>query len=175
MGGLPAGQAVDPDLINATKEPVALLNGASISDHVVSFSMIRGGHIDLAILGAYQVSEAGDLANWDTGAPGSIPAVGGAMDLAVGAKRIFAMMEHVDRDGKPKIVKTCTYPVTGRHVVDRIYTDLAIIDVAQTALVVTAMVEGLDFAALQAASGVTLTLSPHCATLRPSGPARLFN
>src|SRR5690606_11466647 len=120
---------LDLDLINASKEPVSLLQGSSITDHVVSFAMMRGGHLDLTVLGAFQVSEEGDLANWDTGAAGTIPAVGGAMDLVAGAKQLFVTMDHVTRDGQPKIVSQCSYPLTGKAVVDRIYTDLAIIDV----------------------------------------------
>jgi len=167
MTRLPEGEPVDVDVINATKEPVALLPGASITDHVVSFSMMRGGHLDLTVLGAFQVSQAGDLANWDTGSPDSIPAVGGAMDLAAGARRVLAMMQHVDRDGAPKIVPECTYPLTGRGVVDRIYTDLAVIDVTAQGLVVRAMVQGLDRAALQAATAVPLIFDPACGALRP--------
>jgi len=167
MTRLPEGEPMDVDVINATKEPVALLPGASITDHVVSFSMMRGGHLDLTVLGAFQVSQAGDLANWDTGSPDSIPAVGGAMDLAAGARRVLAMMQHVDRDGAPKIVPECTYPLTGRGVVDRIYTDLAVIDVTAQGLVVRAMVQGLDRAALQAATAVPLIFDPACGALRP--------
>ena len=167
MKGLPPGAAVDRDLLNASKEPVALDIGASITDHVVSFSMMRGGHIDLTVLGAFQVSAEGDLANWDTGRADSIPAVGGAMDLVAGAKRIFVMMQHVDRDGRPKIVPECTYPLTGKAVVDRIYSDLAIIDITPDGLRVRAMVRGLDFAALQARTAVDLKLDDAWIELAP--------
>ena len=167
MKGLPAGAAFDRDLLNASKEPVALDIGASITDHVVSFSMMRGGHIDLTVLGAFQVSAEGDLANWDTGRADSIPAVGGAMDLVAGAKRIFVMMQHVDRDGRPKIVPECTYPLTGKAVVDRIYSDLAILDITPGGLRVRAMVRGLDFAALQARTAVDLTLDDAWIELAP--------
>lgn len=150
---------LDLDLINASKEPVTLIPGSSITDHVVSFAMMRGGHIDLTILGAFQVSEGGDLANWDTGQPDAIPAVGGAMDLAVGAKRVYVTMEHVTRDNQPKIVRQCTYPLTGYGVVDRIYTDLAVIEVTPDGLVVTGMVTGLTFKELQALTDAPLIAS----------------
>lgn len=147
---------LDLDLINASKEPVTLIPGSSITDHVVSFAMMRGGHIDLTILGAFQVSQTGDLANWDTGQPDAIPAVGGAMDLAVGAKQVYVTMEHVARDGSPKIVEQCIYPLTGFGVVDRIYTDLAILNITSEGLLVTGIVEGLSFDALQAVTGAQL-------------------
>lgn len=156
---------LDLDLINASKEPVTLIRGSSITDHVVSFAMMRGGHIDLTVLGAYQVSVSGDLANWDTGQPDAIPAVGGAMDLAVGAKRVYVTMDHVTRDGAPKIVERCTYPLTGEGVVDRIYTDLAIIDVTDTGLVLKAMVEGLTVEALQSMTGAPLHIQGEVASL----------
>ena len=130
MGPGPA-QITDVSLINASKEQVTLIPGAALFDHVLSFSMMRGKHIDLTVLGAFQVSQQGDLANWDTGQPGAIPAVGGAMDLVVGARRVFVVMEHLDKKGAPKIVRECSYPLTGRAVVHRIYTDLAVIDVAE--------------------------------------------
>lgn len=156
MGPAPASGVVDPSLVNASKEPVTLLSGASITDHVTSFAMMRGGHIDLTVLGAFQVSRNGDLANWDTGVAGSIPAVGGAMDLVAGARRVHVLMEHRTRDGRPKIVEACTYPLTGMGVVDRIYTDVATIDVADGALRVIWIVDGLSFAALQAMTGAPL-------------------
>jgi 3-oxoadipate CoA-transferase, beta subunit len=144
LGMGPAGDLDDADLINASKEQVSLVPGAAICDHVVSFTMMRGGHIDLTVLGAYQVSAGGDLANWDTGAVDAIPAVGGAMDLAVGAKQVWVMMEHTSKKGERKIVERCTLPLTGTKVVDRIYSDLARIDVTPQGLVVRAMVPGLD-------------------------------
>jgi len=167
MRGLLPGESPDPDLINAGKQPVALASGASICDHVVSFSMMRGGHLDLTVLGAFQVSERGDLANWDTGQPGAIPAVGGAMDLAVGARQVYVTMQHTDRDGTPKIVPQCTYPLTGANVVRRIYTDLAVIDVEPDGLSVRAMLQGLSREALQACTAVTLRWRDDCATLTP--------
>lgn len=160
MGPAPTGTKVDTSLINASKEPVTLLAGASITDHVTSFAMMRGGHIDLTILGAFQVSRCGDLANWDTGSADSIPAVGGAMDLVVGAKKAYVLMEHVTRSGQPKIVETCTYPLTGAGVVDRIYTDVAVIDVVGGSLLVRWMVDGLDFNELQSMTDAPLELAP---------------
>ncbi|MGE8703162.1 MAG: 3-oxoacid CoA-transferase subunit B [Achromobacter sp.] len=165
MGPGDPGAPLDLDLINASKEAVTLLPGASITDHVVSFAMMRGGHLDLTVLGAFQVSEKGDLANWDTGAADTIPAVGGAMDLVAGARQVFVTMEHVTKDGQPKIVRECTYPLTGARVVDRIYTDLAILDVTPAGIQVRAMVAGLAFGELQALTGCPLALDPGWRTL----------
>lgn len=151
---------LDLDLINASKEAVTLLPGASITDHVVSFAMMRGGHLDLTVLGAFQVSGQGDLANWDTGEPGTIPAVGGAMDLVVGARQVYITMDHVTKRGEPKIVRECSYPLTGVGVVDRIYTDLAIIEVTREGLVVRGMVAGLTLSALQGVTECPLRLAP---------------
>ena len=120
---------LDLDLINASKEAVTLLPGASITDHVVSFAMMRGGHLDVCVLGAFQVSESGDLANWSTGAPGAIPAVGGAMDLAIGAKDVYVMTDLLTKQGESKLVAACSYPLTGVGCVTRVYTDHAIFDV----------------------------------------------
>ena len=157
MGPAPADGTVDPSLLNASKEPVTLLPGASITDHTISFAMMRGGHIDVSVLGAFQVSREGDLANWDTGAADAIPAVGGAMDLVAGARQVFVVMEHVTKNGEPKIVEACTYPLTGAGVVDRIYTDCAVIDVTPNGLLVRSMVEGLTFEQLQQMTGAPLT------------------
>ena len=129
MGPPPSGAAGDPELINAGKQRVTALAGASYFHHGDSFAMIRGGHLDFCILGALEVAANGDLANWSTGAPDAIPAVGGAMDLVSGVKAIFVMTAHCTRDGAPKLVETCTYPLTGRGAVSRIYTDLAVIDI----------------------------------------------
>ncbi|GAB2602875.1 3-oxoadipate CoA-transferase subunit B [Paractinoplanes abujensis] len=125
MGRPATGDEVDPDLTNAGKQPVTELPGASYFHHADSFAMMRGGHLDVCIMGAFQVSATGDLANWSTGAPDAIPAVGGAMDLAIGAKRVFVMMSLFAKDGSPKLVPECTYPLTGRGCVSRVYTDVA--------------------------------------------------
>jgi 3-oxoadipate CoA-transferase beta subunit len=156
MGPAPAPGEEDGDLINAGKQPVTLLKGGAYFHHGDSFAMMRGGHLDICVLGGFQVSSRGDLANWHTGAPGAIPAVGGAMDLALGAKRVFVMMEHQTKEGASKIVAECSYPLTAVACVDRIYTDLAVIDVTPDGLVVREMVDGLDLAALQAMTGVPL-------------------
>ncbi|HSA88462.1 MAG TPA: 3-oxoacid CoA-transferase subunit B [Burkholderiales bacterium] len=156
VGPKPAPGEEDEDLINAGKEPVTLLTGGCYFHHADSFGMIRGRHLDFAILGAFQVSAAGDLANWHTGAPDAIPAVGGAMDLAVGAKKVLVMMEHLTKSGESKIVERCTYPLTGARCVDRIYTDLAVIDVKADGLHVVDVVENLSFEELQRLTGVPL-------------------
>jgi 3-oxoadipate CoA-transferase beta subunit len=156
MGPAAAGDAVDPDLINASRQPVTLRVGASVTEHTISFAMMRGGHLDYAVLGAFQVSERGDLANWKTDAADAIPAVGGAMDLAVGARQVLVTMEHRGRDGAPKILRECTYPLTGAGVVTRIYTDLAVIDVTPRGLSVHAMLQGLSREWLQSVTGAPL-------------------
>ena len=156
MGPAPADADIDWDLINAGKQPVTLLNGGSYFHHADSFAMMRGGHLDYCVLGAFQVSVGGDLANWHTGAADAIPAVGGAMDLAVGAKKTYVMMDHQTKGGESKIVPLCTYPLTGVGCVSRIYTDLATIDITPQGLRVIDMVEGLDLAELQRLSGVPL-------------------
>ena len=156
MGPAPAAGAEDWDLINAGKQAVTLLPGGSYFHHADSFDMMRGGHIDICVLGAFQVSTSGDLANWHTGAPDAIPAVGGAMDLAVGAKKTYVMMEHLTKSGESKIVPACTYPLTGVGCVSRVYTDLATIDITTEGVRVRRMAEGLDFGTLQAKSGVPL-------------------
>jgi 3-oxoadipate CoA-transferase beta subunit len=125
MGPAATGDQIDPDLTNAGKLPVTELPGAAYFHHADSFAMMRGGHLDVCVLGAFQVSAAGDLANWHTGDPDAIPAVGGAMDLAVGAKSVYVMMTLFAKDGTPKLVPACTYPLTGVGCVDRVYTDLA--------------------------------------------------
>jgi 3-oxoadipate CoA-transferase beta subunit len=156
MGPAPAAGAEDYDLINAGKQPVTILPGASFFHHADSFAMMRGGHLDFCVLGAFQVSVAGDLANRHNGTPDAIPAVGGAMDLAIGAKQVFVMMEHLTKSGQSKIVERCTYPLTGLGCVDRIYTDLAVIDVTPGGLAVREMVDGLAFEELVRLTGVPL-------------------
>jgi 3-oxoadipate CoA-transferase beta subunit len=158
MGPAPAKGEEDADLINAGKEPVTLLTGGAFFHHTDSFAMMRGGHLDIAVLGAFQVSVTGDLANWHSGGD-AIPAVGGAMDLAVGAKNVWVMMEHLTKEGASKIVERCSYPLTGIGVVKRVYTDLAVIDVAPRGLVVSRLVAGLAFEELQRLTGVPLSLS----------------
>lgn len=144
VGPAPAPGSEDFDLINAGKKPITAIKGACFFHHADSFAMIRGGHLDFTILGAYQVSQNGDLANWSTGSPNDIPAVGGAMDLVQGVKNVFVIMSHTTKDGTPKIVKKCTYPLTGVAVVSRIYTDLAIIDVTNQGLKVIKLAPGID-------------------------------
>ena len=156
MGPAPAPGDEDEDLINAGKQPVTLLTGGAYFHHADSFAMMRGGHLDICVLGAFQVSERGDLANWHTGASDAIPAVGGAMDLAMGAKKVFVMMENQTKSGESKIVPMCTYPLTGVGCVSRIYTDLATIDVTPEGLLVIDMIEGLTRDALQQMTGVPL-------------------
>ena len=155
MGPAPAAAEVDMDLINAGKEPVSLLTGGAYFHHTDSFAMMRGGHLDICVLGAFQVSATGDLANWSTGG-NAIPAVGGAMDLAVGAKNVWVMMEHLTKEGRSKIVSRCSYPLTGIGVVKRIYTDLAVIDITPRGLVAGRLVSGLSFDELQHLTGVPL-------------------
>ena len=156
MGPAPAKEDIDPDLMNAGKQPVTLLTGGAFFHHADSFAMIRGGHLDICVLGAFQVSASGDLANWSTGEPDAIPAVGGAMDLAVGAKSVWVMMELLTRKGESKIVPRCTYPLTGVGVVSRVYTDLAVIDITPDGLSAYDLVPGLDMAELQRLTGVPL-------------------
>ncbi|WP_374315795.1 3-oxoacid CoA-transferase subunit B [Microbacterium sp.] len=131
MGSAPEAGAIDPDLINAGKQPVTALAGAAYFHHADSFAMMRGGHLDVCVLGAFQVSQTGDLANWSTGAPGAIPAVGGAMDLAIGARQVFVMTDLLTKAGESKLVATCSYPLTGVGCVTRVYTDHAVFDVRE--------------------------------------------
>jgi 3-oxoadipate CoA-transferase beta subunit len=153
MGPAPEPGGEDPDLMNAGKQPVTLLDGGSYFHHADSFAMMRGGHLDFCVLGAFQVSVTGDLANWHTGAPDTIPAVGGAMDLAIGAKRVLVMMEHLTKKGESKIVERCTYPLTGIGCVSSIYTDLAVIEITPSGLDVVEIVEGLSFEELERLTG----------------------
>ena len=156
MGPAPPPGEEDYELINAGKQPVTLLPGGCYFHHADSFAMMRGGHLDVCVLGAFQVSGRGDLANWHTGAPDAIPAVGGAMDLAIGARQTWVMMEHTTKSGEPKIVAECSYPLTGMACVSRIYTDLAVLDITPAGVRIVERVEGLGFDALQAITGVPL-------------------
>ncbi|MGE8615368.1 MAG: 3-oxoacid CoA-transferase subunit B [Achromobacter veterisilvae] len=156
MGPPPAEADVDLDLINAGKQPVTLLEGGAYFHHADSFAMMRGGHLDICVMGGMQVAASGDLANWSLGRPGEAPAVGGAMDLAVGARSVYIMMEHNARNGDPKIVERCAYPLTGAGVVDRIYTDLAVIDVTPDGLRVRDMIDGMTLKELQGRTGAPL-------------------
>ena len=159
MGPAPAPGEEDWDLINAGKQPVTLLTGGCFFHHGDSFTMMRGGHIDICVLGAFQVSVTGDLANWHTGAPDAIPAVGGAMDLAIGAKRVFVMMDLLTKSGESKLVDTCTYPLTGIGCVSRIYSDLGVFDVGPNGASVGEMVDGLTIDELRRITGVALVMA----------------
>jgi 3-oxoadipate CoA-transferase beta subunit len=156
FGPAPHKGAEDYDLINAGKQPVTLLPGGCFFHHADSFAMMRGGHLDVCVLGAFQVAGNGDLANWHTGAPDAIPAVGGAMDLAIGARRTWVMMEHTTKTGEPKIVEQCSYPITGLACVSRVYTDLAVIDLTRAGAKVVDLVEALSIEALQERTGIRL-------------------
>ncbi|KRS22175.1 3-oxoadipate CoA-transferase [Alishewanella sp. WH16-1] len=162
MGPAPAPGEEDPELINAGKEFVTLLTGGCYFHHGDSFTMMRGGHIDICVLGAFQIAANGDLANWHTGAADAIPAVGGAMDLAVGARKVFVTTDHVTKKGEPKIVERSSYPLTGVGCVDRIYTDLAVIDVTPQGLLVQEMVPGITREQLQAMTAAPLQFSANC-------------
>jgi 3-oxoadipate CoA-transferase, beta subunit len=156
MGPAPPPGQEDFDLINAGKQPVTLRPGAAFFHHADSFAMMRGGHLDVCVLGAFQVSAQGDLANWHTGAVDAIPAVGGAMDLATGARSTWVMMEHVTKSGQPKIVPACTYPLTGLRCVRRVYTDLAVIDIEPDGPRVRELAPGVDRDWVQARTAVML-------------------
>lgn len=156
MGPAPTPGKEDPDLINAGKKPTTLLAGGAYFHSADSFGMIRGGHLDICVLGAFQVSARGDLANWSTGAPDAIPAVGGAMDLALGAKQVFVMMDHLTKRGDSKIVPECTYPLTGVACVNRVYTDLAVLDITAQGVAVREILADITFEALQDVTAVPL-------------------
>jgi 3-oxoadipate CoA-transferase beta subunit len=157
MGAAPPADAVDPWLINAGKQPITMVPGGSFFHHADSFAMIRGGHIDLCVLGAFEVAQNGDIANWATSENDTAPAVGGAMDLAAGAKRLWVVMEHTTKDGRPKLVERCFYPLTAAGVVSRVYTNLAVIDILPEAgFVVRDIAPGLDLAGLQERTGAAL-------------------
>jgi len=154
MGPAPAEADADYDLINAGKQPVTLLPGGAFFHHADSFGMMRGGHLDICVLGAFQVSATGDLANWSTGEPGAIPAVGGAMDLAIGARQTWVMMDLLTKQGESKVVKTCSYPLTGMACVKRIYSELATLECTPQGLRLIDMVEGLAHTELEQLLGL---------------------
>ncbi|MYZ43893.1 3-oxoacid CoA-transferase subunit B [Schauerella aestuarii] len=156
MGPAPEKGQEDYDMINAGKQPVTELPGAAYFHHADSFGMMRGGHLDICVLGAFQVSKTGDLANWHTGAPDAIPAVGGAMDLAIGAKQVFVMMDLLTREGASKLVEQCTYPLTGVACVSRVYTDVAVFDIDAKGVTVTEMFGDMTRAELERMTGLPL-------------------
>lgn len=156
MGPAPERGRIDPDLINAGKQPVTALAGAAYFHHADSFAMMRGGHLDVCVLGAFQVSAWGDLANWSTGEPGAIPAVGGAMDLAIGAKDVYVMTDLLTKAGEPKLVAACTYPLTGVGCVSRVYTDHGVFDVTAEGLRVRELFGDNTHAEIEALLGLTL-------------------
>ena len=159
MGPPPPPGHEDPELINAGKKPVTTIPGASFFHHADSFAMIRGGHIDVCVLGAMQVSATGDLANWSTGAPGAIPAVGGAMDLVAGVETIFVITQHTTKTGEPKLVAACTYPLTGKGVVSRIYTNLAVVDVTPQGFRLLELAPGVPLEEVREKTGAPLQTS----------------
>ncbi len=158
MGPSPLPDGGDPELINAGKRQVTMVPGAAFFHHADSFAMIRGGHLDLCVLGALQVAQNGDLANWSTGAPDAIPAVGGAMDLVQGVKRIYVITQHTTKTGEPKLVDSCTYPLTGVGVVDRIYTDLAVIDITPDGFQLIELAPGVDYEYVARRTGAPLNI-----------------
>ena len=167
MGPAPKAGEEDGNLINAGKKPVTLLPGGSYFNHTDSFAMIRGGHIDICVLGAYQVAENGDLANWATLDTTKPPGVGGAMDLAIGAKKIYIMMDHVTKDGQSKLLKSCTYPQTGFGVVKTIFTDLAVIDIINETFVVRELASGISVEQLQSNTEAFLIFDKNWTELNP--------
>lgn len=156
VGPPPPADAIDPEMIDASKRFITTVPGAAFFEHSDSFAMMRGGHIDIAVLGAYQVAENGDLANWATDDERFPPAVGGAMDLVVGVPSIFVMMRHTDRDGRPKLMKRCSYPLTGLGVVDRVYTDLAVLDVTGAGFRLVECAPGVSLEQLRAATAADI-------------------
>jgi 3-oxoadipate CoA-transferase beta subunit len=156
MGAAPPADAVDPDLINAGKQPVSALPGAAYFHHADSFGMMRGGNLDVCVLGAFQVSQTGDLANWSTGAPDAVPAVGGAMDLAIGAKAVYVLTDLLTRSGEPKLVATCSYPLTGVGCVSRVYTGHAVFTVADGRFVVNELFGDNTVGSLRDLTGLDL-------------------
>jgi 3-oxoadipate CoA-transferase beta subunit len=166
-GPLAAPDKADPDLVDASSRRITLRPGASIVDSAWSFAMIRGGHIDITILGAFEVAANGDLANWDMRVPDKGPLVGGAMDLAACARAVWVIMEHNTRKGGPRLVETCTLPLTAVRCVKRVFTDLAVVDVTPAGFVVRDILDGLSRAELQKRTGAPLTFAPDCHVLAP--------
>jgi 3-oxoadipate CoA-transferase beta subunit len=166
-GPLATPEHADPDLVDASSRRITLRPGAAIIDSSWSFAMIRGGHIDITILGAFEVAANGDLANWDMRVPNKGPLVGGAMDLAVGARAVWVIMEHTTRKGGPRLVEVCTLPLTAMRCVKRVYTDLAVVDVTSAGFVVRDTIDGLTRAELQERTGAPLTFAPDCRVLTP--------
>jgi len=169
VGPKPQDGQEDWDLINAGKAPISLKRGGSYFDSSLSFAMMRGGHLDVAVLGAFQVSKDGDLANWTTGDNGSPPGIGGAIDLAVGAKSIWVMMDHATKEGRPRIVERCSYPLTARKVVTRVFTSLAILDITENGLVIHALLEGMSVEVLQSLTGAPLSTAGALRTMKQDG------
>ncbi len=157
MGPAPTPETLNPWLVNASRQHVTLRQGASLMNHADSFALVRGGHLDLCVLGAFQVAENGDIANWARSDDETAPAIGGAMDLAAGARRIWAVMEHVTRSGEKRLLRRCTYPLTAKGVTSRVYTDLAVIDVTPRGFAVIDTVPGLSFEELQARTDAPLS------------------
>jgi 3-oxoadipate CoA-transferase, beta subunit len=165
MGPAPAPEALDPWLVNAGKKPVTLKTGAALFHHADSFAMIRGGHLDLCVLGAFEVAGNGDFANWSTDSNDKTPAVGGAMDLAAGAKRVWVVMEHTTKDGRARLVERCSYPLTALAAVSRVYTNLAVLEVTPRGFEVREMVAGITLEALQARTDARLIAGDEIGTL----------
>src|SRR6266571_1510560 len=166
VGPLASPERADPDLVDASSRRITLRPGASIVDSSWSFAMIRGGHIDVTILGAFEVAKNGDLANWDMRLPNKVPLVGGAMDLAACARAVWVIMEHNTRSGAPRLLDTCTLPLTAVRCVRRVYTDVAVIEVTPDGFLVREMLDGLSEADLQARSGAPLAFAPDCRSLK---------
>ena len=173
MGRNAEGDEVDWDLINASRTPITLVPGASICEHTTAFSMMRGGHLDYSVLGGFQVAANGDLANWMTIEPNAIAAIGGAMDLAIGAKSVIVTMDHVAKDGSPKLLEQCTYPLTGIGVVKHVYTDLAIVDVKAGEFIVRELLDGLSFDELQSKTGAPLRPAENMSVIKRGADGQL--
>jgi 3-oxoadipate CoA-transferase beta subunit len=166
MGPLAAESEIDTDLVDAGSRRITLRTGATIVDSASSFAMIRGGHIDVTVLGAFEVAANGDLANWDMRVPNKGPLVGGAMDLAACAQAVWVIMEHNTRKGGARLIETCTLPLTAKRCVKRIFTDIAVVDVTPSGFVAREMVEGLSSDELRARTGAAITIAADCGTIK---------